>query len=110
MGILIALLIIFFVLPYVFRPLVMWWLKRKIQKRFGDAFNGYGAPQDMPKERKAGWSQAPAAKKKIDATAGEYVKFEDVKVETTVTDAEGQKDTRFVAEQQIVDVEWEDIK
>lgn len=56
---------------------------------------------------------APKKSKKIDPAVGEYVAFEEVavssKTDTHTTDS-GNTTTQFVAEKQVVDVEWEDIK
>ena len=113
MEILIVLFIIFVVIPFVGRYLLVWYLQRKAKKLFGQAFNPFGRQADEDehsRERKAGWSSPTPHKKKVEKDVGEYVHFEEVKVEITSdqTDKEHSSE-RFVAEQQIVDVEWEDL-
>ena len=51
-------------------------------------------------------ADAPAAKK-INADVGEYVSFEELPPQTDRCDLPPR---RVVAEEQIVDVDWEDIK
>lgn len=113
MGFLIALLVIFVVLPWVIKQIFPWLLKRHLRKRFGNIFDqqmphgGY----DEPEERKGGWSAPPPRKKKIDPETGEYVKFQEVKVEATLseTDADGTRSSHIQVEEQIVDIDWEEI-
>ena len=68
-------------------------------------------PQQQSGTRHA--AAAPKKSKKTDPAVGEYVAFEEVavssKTDTHNTDS-GNTTTQFVAEKQVVDVEWEDIK
>lgn len=106
--ILIFLLIFFVVLP-IFRVGVAIYRARRQARQFFDSFrrNGAGAPADETPD-------APKPKKKkIDPSDGEYVAFEEIESTTTVdsqTDSAGRSSTTVETEQQIVDIEWEDIK
>lgn len=62
------------------------------------------------RRRKSGWS-APARqkRKKIDPNVGEYVKFEEIKTDTTTTDSSGHTSSTHTVEQQVTDVEWVDL-
>ncbi len=60
--------------------------------------------------RKGGWTSPRPKPKKIDPAVGEYVKFQEVTVESTsqtTDDTQAPKTT--LVEQQIEDVKWEDI-
>ena len=99
------------ILPYLLR----WAIRRRVNKfaeQMRGAANsaaagtqGYGSQPPKPKR----------PKKKIDPDMGEYIRFEEINVETdqTVTDdpATGTRrvDTSVKVEDQIVDVEWEDL-
>ena len=62
------------------------------------------------RRRKSGWSAPMTRKrKKIDPAVGEYVKFEEIATETTVTDDKGNTTTTHPVEQQVTDVEWVDL-
>lgn len=93
-------------LPYLLRR----YARKRMEKTFGQFFNSE-KPKDKKKSKQQ-TAQAPA--KKIDASVGEYVHFEEVEIteqtRTTVNpDGSTTTQTRFKAEEQIVDAEWEDI-
>lgn len=115
LQIFLILFIIFVVVPIV-RGI---WTVYKLRRQAREAFSRFAAAgqqqaprRERPEQRKAGWQAAPTAKKKISADEGEYIAYEEI----TVVSAESQTvetddgRTRIVEEQQIVDVEWEDIK
>ncbi len=52
----------------------------------------------------------PAHKKKIDPSVGEYIEFQEVSCTVETSDSQGNRHIYTQTEQQIVDVEWEDIK
>lgn len=80
------------------------------------------ADDEARRRRPGGWS-APSGHtrhrprhtgKKINPDDGEYVEWEDIKVSSSTysstTDTKnGNGRTRFTAEEQVVDVEWEDL-
>lgn len=106
--ILIFLLIFFVVLP-IFRVGAAIYRARRQARQFFDSFgrNGAGAPADESA------AATKPKKKKIDPSDGEYVAFEEIESTTTVdskTDKDGHTSTTVETEQQIVDIEWEDIK
>lgn len=111
---LLALFIIFIVIPL---GRVLWTVYR-LRSQAKNAFRRFeqdmrGQAEDARRDaRPGGWRQAPAREKKITREQGEYVEWEDV---TVVDKAEDDTkscgtETRFESEQQIVDVEWEDVK
>lgn len=112
MGFIILLIIIFVVIPYLLRPLLVWYLRRRARNYFDDAFGFSSRFHQEEPQRKAGWSKPAERKKKIGRDEGEYVRFEEIKIDRT-SSADSSKETkteRVVVEQQIVDIEWEDIK
>lgn len=117
MGFLIALLVLFIFFRYLARPLLLWYLKRKARRYFGQNFGGFDGRPNDDRQRQAHHSGSPQPeehKKKIDKDVGEYVKFEEISVSESTfaaTDSSESSSTeRVEVEQQIVDVEWEDIK
>lgn len=111
---LLALFIIFIVIPL---GRVMWTVYR-LRSQAKNAFRRFeqdmrGQAEDARRDaRPGGWQQAPPREKKITREQGEYVEWEDVTVVESVKTDEASSDagTRFESEQQIVDVEWEDVK
>ncbi len=112
-----ALLLLFILGYFILWPLLRAvWRIRAAQRNFRDMMSGAsagfggGVPSDAG-ERKAGWSDKPRKPKKISSDTGEYVAFEEITVtdsQQTTVNADGSTD--FVHEQQIVDVEWEELK
>ncbi len=115
-----AIILIFFSLPLIGRlimRLLGWWVSRKItsqaRKAYNSAFGGmdptgfgaYGSPASS-----ASSSSQPVRKKRIDPSVGEYVEYEEIYAETGDAEADTKSTESFVAESQIVDVEWEDIR
>ncbi|MCM1293574.1 MAG: DUF4834 family protein [Bacteroides sp.] len=104
--------------------LLKWWLIRKMQNNARQMYEQMfgGSPMsDGPdpshqtrhsdNRRAAGWHRAPH-KKIFDSSTGEYVKYEEISVEADSSSKSGDTSTHTTTqvEQQIVDVEWEDIK
>lgn len=109
MGTFLFLLFVFFIVIPVVRVVITIWRARRQTRRFFDQFrNATGTGASSQTGRKEAPRQ-PKTKKKIDPSVGEYVAFEEIKTETTTADARDAK-TYTEVEQQIVDVEWEDIK
>lgn len=117
----IGIILLFIFLYYVVRPLVKAWMAyRKLRNGdfsvFGEFFGQPGSQKHTSARnadgtRKAGWTKPVIKKKKISSDVGEYVKFTEIRTETTTTihdDPTSSSD--FTIEQQITDVEWEDIK
>ncbi len=113
MGTFLFLLFVFFIVIPIIRVMITIWRARRQTRRFFDQFrNAAGAGSGSSSQtRQNDAPRQPKAKKKIDPTVGEYVAFEEIKSETTQTagGTAGAK-TYTEVEQQIVDVEWEDIK
>lgn len=108
---------------FIIWPVVKVLLRINAAKRqFRDMMNGgpaaaagFGAGGRDESRRKGGWSRAPRRRrKKIPDDTGEYVAFEEITVTQTVTEstAGGGEHARtdYTVEQQIIDVEWEDVK
>lgn len=109
MGTFLFLLFVFFIVIPVVRVVITIWRARRQTRRFFDQFrNATGAGASSQTGRKEAPRQ-PKTKKKIDPTVGEYVAFEEIKTESTTTDRQNTT-TYTEVEQQIVDVDWEDIK
>lgn len=96
--------------------LLGWWVSRKItsqaRKAYSNAFGGMD-PSDSGRSASASSAGAysqPVRKKRIDPSVGEYVDYEEINAETSYTASDGATTENFVAESQIVDVEWEDIR
>lgn len=109
MGTFLFLLFVFFIVIPVIRVVITIWRARRQTRRFFDQFrNAAGAGASSQTGRKEP-QQKPRSKKKIDPSVGEYVAFEEIKSETTTTDRQNTT-TYTEVEQQVVDVDWEDIK
>lgn len=104
-AILLVLLIVFVIVP-IFKGVIAIMRARRSARRFFDQFRqAAGAPNGH--QRKAPQQPQPKPRKKINPDDGEFVAFEDLPADTSA------EHTTFVSvevEQQIVDVEWEDIK
>lgn len=93
-------------LPYLLRR----YARKHMEKTFGQFFTS-----EQPKDHKKSRQPEPHnPSKKIDASVGEYVRFEEIEVteqtRTTVNpDGSTNTKTHFKIEEQIVDAEWEDI-
>lgn len=107
MVLLLWLLLIFFVIIPLFKAGVAVYRARRAAKQFFNQFRhtaGHKSNHDYGAE-----TAYPARKrKKINAEDGEFVAFEDIPGDTT--SEQPGAETKIVVEQQVVDVEWEDIK
>lgn len=124
MTFILFLILLFLAIPYIGRLLLRlfsWYVRRKVARQQQQAYEQMyeRARRQQREERRGGWSaQSSSASsysshrgqsKRIDPSVGEYVDYEDIEGETR--SADGQKtETSFIAESQIVDAEWEDIK
>jgi len=126
MTFILAIILIFFALPFIGRLIlrgIQWWIARKVAHMQREAFEqAFGRGRES---RQPGAGQRPesGAKtrsdanphrrgKRIDPSVGEYVEYEEIEgfadgpQDATASSA----DETFVAESQIVDAEWEEIK
>ncbi|MCM1483707.1 MAG: DUF4834 family protein [Muribaculaceae bacterium] len=115
-------ILVLLILGFLFWPLIRTALAlRAAQKRARQAFTQAqkAAEEATRRNRPGGWSrQDPTGasrrsarhKKKIDPTVGEYVEWEEIKVESTTTTSTTDSRDTYVTEEQIVDAEWEDIR
>ncbi|MDE6396537.1 MAG: DUF4834 family protein [Muribaculaceae bacterium] len=99
------------ILPYI----IKWAIRRRVNQ-FAEQMRGAAGGATAGGTRNAREPEKPARpKKKIDPGVGEYVRFEEITVETDQTvshdPASGttRVDTSVKVEDQIVDVEWEDL-
>lgn len=100
--ILFLIFLLFFIIPIV-KLLTAVYRARRNARRFYERFRSQaGSPFSEPQSQ-----QPPRPRKKIDPADGEFVAFEDIP-----GDCEQQQTTytEVKIEQQIVDVEWEDIR
>ena len=104
-AILLVLLIVFVIVPLI-KGLIAINRARRSARRFFDQFRqAEGAPGR--RQNRAAEPPQPKPRKKINPDDGEFVAFEDLPADSSA------ERTTFVSvevEQQIVDVEWEDIK
>lgn len=106
-----GILILFLLGYFIVWPLIRILLRvNDARRQYRDMMNGMFGGADPRASRREDKRRSEARrKKKIPDDTGEYVAFEEVACNT------GKKSPQepaadFVAEQQIVDVEWEDIK
>lgn len=109
MGTFLFLLFVFFIVIPVIRVVITIWRARRQTRRFFDQFRTAAGTGASSHTRQKEPQQKPRSKKKIDPSVGEYVAFEEIKSETTTTDRQNTT-TYTEVEQQVVDVDWEDIK
>lgn len=126
MTFILFLILLFFAIPYIGRLLLRlfsWYVRRKVAHQQQQAYEQMyeRARRKQREQRRGGWSaQSSSASsssysshrgqgKRIDPSVGEYVEYEDIEGETRSTDSP-KTETSFIAESQIVDAEWEDIK
>lgn len=106
------LLFIFFIWPLIRVGLTVSRVRKQARQAYEQMYNQNcgGAGAQQKRTRKPGWNaSATPRKKKIDASVGDYVPFEEVsEVSNARTDSSGR--TSFTVEQQITDAEWEEIK
>lgn len=114
---LLALFIIFIVIPLCRVAWTVYKLRRDTQKAFNRFQSGMNnqARERQRENRPAGW-QTPHKEKKIDRSQGEYIEYEELSVTestTTTTTADGETTATIEeteTDRRIVDVEWEDIR
>ena len=115
LGLLLLGFIVFFIIiPLIRVGMAVNRVRRQQREMFNNIFGGGTESTSGNSGKNKKENTSPKAKrKKIDANVGEYVEFEEIT--TTVSDSEStaggnNKATKTITEQQIVDVEWEDIK
>jgi len=103
-------LFLFFLGYFIIWPLVKLLIRANaVRNQFRRAAGGAAGSYAHEPERKAGWSRAGVnrRRKKIEKDVGEYVAFTE---EPAQPSEQGPAADAGEREQQIVDVEWEDIK
>lgn len=112
-------LIFFVIIYYLLRMLLKgFFVYRRLRRGdFSDFFGRPGAQssatRDSHNQRKSGWSAPRPKRKKIAKDVGEYVKYEEIEVETTTSETHNFTDgssCRLETEQQVEDAVWEEIK
>lgn len=71
----------FKVLSRLFAPIMLKYLSKKAEQRFGNQFGGFGKqPQQQPKEKEGEISidKMPNQKKSSNKSVGEYVDYEEI--------------------------------
>ncbi|MDE7152930.1 MAG: hypothetical protein K2O00_00625 [Muribaculaceae bacterium] len=106
-----ALLIILFIIGVIIiYPLLKVALSIRRQYREINRIMNGGAPKGSGRNRrKPEPPKPPVKKKKIDGSVGEYVEFEELRVETSVHETGDSTTVEYKVEQQITDVEFEDL-
>lgn len=109
---------IFFLILFILGLVIVWpvlkvALKiRRQYRQFNRMMNGEmpGSSDAGKKSRRQHKAPEPAVrKKKIDGSVGEYVEFEDIRVEASERVNSDTASVKFKVEQQITDVEFEDL-
>ncbi|MCM1517551.1 MAG: DUF4834 family protein [Pseudoflavonifractor sp.] len=102
-------LIILIVLGFIFWPLIrtIWTINRatrQARRMFTGGSTGSGG---SPRQRQY---TRPVRKKIFSRDDGEYVDYEEIAVTSDTTVTDNGRSVRYETEQQIVDVEWEEIR
>ena len=105
-AILFVLLLVFVIVP-LFKGVIAIMRARRSARRFFDQFRQAAGAQGAYGRRTPEEQPQPKHRKKINPDDGEFVAFEDLPADSS---AEQTTFTSVEIEQQIVDVEWEDIK
>lgn len=109
-GLLLIILAIFILQPLIrgFLAVRRYQNQMKSGYRQATSTNGSGASRAS---RAGGWSGPMRRHRKvITREMGEYVAFEDVAVNATVTEPDGTRNTATIEEEQVIDAEWEEIR
>lgn len=124
MTYILAIILLFFALPFIGRLIVrglQWWFARKVARMQREAFEQAFGHRGSERETSPGNGFARNAPqrdetphrrgKRIDPSVGEYVEYEEIAspADCSATSSDPAAE-RFVAESQIVDAEWEDVK
>ena len=110
-GFLLLVILAIWIVPKLVRGYMLVSKMRRTMRDMQDQMYGNAAPHEGPRKRKGGWTDPINRRsKKIDASVGEYVKFEEVKEETTERESrQSSGGGYYVTEQQISEAEWEDL-
>lgn len=105
MEFLLILIFFIFILPRLLVRIAAWYLRRKTRRAFRDFASQFEQQFTQP-------SPEPERPSKMYApTDGEYVDYEEISVTATeTTQTTSTTEHISVTTEQIVDVEWEDIK
>lgn len=114
MTFVLILIFIFIIWPIIRVGWTIHRMRSQARKAYEEMYaRATGDNREAQPSRKAGWSRPARAKaKKIDSSVGDYVAFEEIKVERTenrFSDG-GSAPRSTVTEQQITDVEWEEVR
>lgn len=105
-------LILAFLFYYLLRPAFRVWrtmnrLRREAREAFQQGASGYRPTgNDRRRQQEA---PKPEHRKVFTRDMGEYVAFDEIKVEQTEPSSNGETKKSTVTEAQVTDVEWEDI-
>jgi len=108
MGTLLLLLIIVFIIIPLLRGMFAIFRARKTVKKYFDQFRQAQNTGNSRSDKNSAEHRSTRKRKKINPEDGEFVAFEDIP--GSVCDNDAQTKKNIAVEQQIVDVEWEDIK
>lgn len=116
MTLLLLLLIFFIIIPMIRAGIALYKARkqaREIFEQFRAAASGGGfGEEEHGRNESPKHPEPPVKKKKIDATVGEYVSFEEIPLPPDYdpkTDTMYSRTETVITESRIVDVEWEDI-
>lgn len=103
---LLVILFVFVIWPMVKGLIAINRARRSARQFFNQFRQGAGDPNGGYR-RAAEEQPRPKSRKKINPDDGEFVAFEDIPGDSS---SQGSRNVKVEIEQQIVDVEWEDIK
>ena len=106
MELLLVIIILLFILPWLLRNTLQWFIRRQTRKFMNGAFPGGMPGANGPANNRQQPGRRPRAKrKKIDPSVGEYIEFTEIKGSSTTTAAK----PNGPVESQVTDIEWEDL-
>lgn len=104
MEIILILIFVFVVIPLIRLAAAIW----RAQRAAKSYINNFKKQTENYRKANSQQPEPQKKKKKIDPSDGEFVNFEELPSEAEAT--QSSKTTYVEIEQQVVDVEWEDIK
>lgn len=109
-GFLLLIFVIFFIIiPLAKAGYAVW----RARRNWNEAMNQFRRAAGFTDSQGAARNPEPAPKarkKKIDPDTGEYIAFEEIKVEASQTETTSSGSRTTIVEEQIQDITWEDIK
>lgn len=118
MTYILALILIFFALPFIGRLILrglQWWMARKVARMQRNAFEQMFGQAAGQRQRQAEpvYNEPPRPhrrrEKRIDPSVGEYVEYEELEGSGYASQGAPATET-FTAESQVDDAEWEEVK